>query len=564
MKATINNFRGIGKAELDIAPIALITGPNGAGKTSIARAIAAAVTGNPLPFGDMTKKDCAVMLRNGAPVGSVTVAGEEGYTTVEWSKGKAEAKSEGRPPHASEIAAGLSDLLSMKKKEALGYLNTLLRASVSEQQFTNALKEKEIGEDVAKKVWLTIEAQGWDAAHARAKETGTKYKGEWERVTGDKYGSVKAATWVPAEWDDTIAGQTHDSLQGDINAARATLEAAIAGSAVDQANLARLQAIADSLPVIEAQKKSGQTLLSVNEAKLVEVEKKLRENPNPNTNKDYECPHCACKVHIKSVSGTEYMLSKAEVIAEDKLKAARKLNAELCGEQQGLQRQISEGKALLQNIDSQIQTANAAIKKVAELKNQPETAQGGDVEAARVALANAESRKRLFDTLNEAMKLAAQIVVNQELIELLDETGLRNKMLTSSLISFLASYVSPLCATIGIPEISIDSDMNVRMGARPFHMCSESEKFRIRTVVQIAVAQVERADLIIIDGADIVEPALRGKLLQTVEQARIPAVMCVTLSSMEKAPNLADMMLGNTYWVAGASCASPFLKNKAA
>ena len=86
MQAVIQNFRGIADGHIDIAPIALLTGRNGAGKTSIARAIGAAVTGQAVPFDKLTKKDCAIMLKDGAKTGAVTLSNEEGSTTFAWPK----------------------------------------------------------------------------------------------------------------------------------------------------------------------------------------------------------------------------------------------------------------------------------------------------------------------------------------------------------------------------------------------------------------------------------------------------------------------------------------------
>jgi DNA repair exonuclease SbcCD ATPase subunit len=80
------NFRGIPEARIDISPIALITGHNYAGKTSIARAIAAAVTGRPIPYDKVAKKDCGVILRHGAKAGAVILSTEKGNTSVTWPK----------------------------------------------------------------------------------------------------------------------------------------------------------------------------------------------------------------------------------------------------------------------------------------------------------------------------------------------------------------------------------------------------------------------------------------------------------------------------------------------
>ena len=159
MQAIVKNFRGISEAQIDIAPIALITGKNGAGKTSIALAIAAAATGKAIPFAKLTKKECDIMLRTGTKAAMVALGTSEGSRQIEWPK--AEAHSDGLPPVASEIATGLTDLFSMKEKDALAYLIDLLKANVTREDFTTAFVNQGLPETVAEKVWQTIDAQGW-------------------------------------------------------------------------------------------------------------------------------------------------------------------------------------------------------------------------------------------------------------------------------------------------------------------------------------------------------------------------------------------------------------------
>ena len=176
------------------------------------------------------------------------------------------------------------------------------------------------------------------------------------------------------------------------------------------------------------------------------------------------------------------------------------------------------------------------------------------VDKARAALSTAEIRLLTFERHRDAKKAAELITANQAIIDLLDETGLRLVKLSQSLESFRASYTDPLCGQMGIPPMTLGTDMGVTLGRYPWQMLSASEQYSRQIVLQLAVAQIEKAGLVIIDGADIIEPALRGKLLQTVRSVEIPAIICMTLSNPDKAPDLSAANAGATYWIADGTC----------
>jgi AAA domain len=552
MKAVVENFRGIAEAHIAISPIALITGKNGAGKTSIARAVAAAVSGKPVPYEKVAKKDCGIMLHSNARLGRVSVSTDDGSTMVEWPK--ADTQSDGRPPFASPIATGLTDLFSMKEKDALTYLINLLKADVRKDDFITAFGEKGIDAPTAEKVWTTVDAQGWEAAHERAKTTGTKLKGAWEAITGEKYGSTKAKDWLPTEWDGALAASTPEALQAHIDDMRAALEEAIGKNAVGEAERDSLKASANSLPTLKAQSTEAEALVKATEEKLKKVEDELKANPSPDAKTEHDCPHCAGKIHVNAVSGSQYVLTKAGTISETDLKAARLKNASLCGEQQNLSQKVSEAKRKLQSIQNDIGNAERASQRISQLGEAPAVNSEEVLQAARDSLLKAEKRLKTFEAHCESVHKAGQILVNQEMISLLDEKGLRRSKLSDCLFSFMNRSIDPLCETFGISPITLDTDLNATLGKTPYQMLSASEQFRVRTVLQVAIAQLENADLIIIDNADILDQPGRGKLLQVVMKAGIPAIICMTLNKPDMAPNLASAGAGATYWVEGNTC----------
>jgi hypothetical protein len=552
MQAIVKNFRGIQEAHISISSIALICGLNGAGKTSIARAVAAAATGKPIPYAKVTKKDCGILLRHGTKAGMAAIGtNEQGCMQIEWPK--AEAHSVGTPPFASEIAAGITDLFTMAPKDALAYLINLLKAAPTLEDITAAFEKEGFQETakVAEAVWKSIEEKGWDGAHARAKEKGSELKGGWQQITGTAYGKKKADEWYPDNWEDNILKEDHDATLQDL---KSQLETAIGKSAVNKAEHDRLQQLVDRLPALE--EAANEALSNQNKARtaLDEASENLRATPNPSAIKDYSCPHCEGLVHITAVSGTEYLLAKAEKIDEKKLKAARTAYAGLCGEQQRLSGEFSAAA----------QSADLAQRGHEEALRAKNTLEGfgdniaddnqGEVTALRSRIAAVEQRKGMASKFREATKAAVQIATNQIIIDALDETGIRKQKLATSLDAFAVSYMHPLCKDLGVSEVMIDADLNVIMGEVSYPMLSASEQFRVRTILQLAIAMLENSSLVIIDGADILDKPSRKNLLQMLMNCKMHAIICMTMNKPDGAPDLQKAGIGITYWVENGTC----------
>jgi hypothetical protein len=172
-----------------------------------------------------------------------------------------------------------------------------------------------------------------------------------------------------------------------------------------------------------------------------------------------------------------------------------------------------------------------------------------------------------FRGIQEAHITINQIAGNQKIIDALDETGVRKKKLAQCLEAFTSSYIEPLCVDFGIPAVAIDADINVKMGDTTYPMLSASEQFRVRTVLQLAIAMLEKSALVIIDGADILDKGGRGKLLTMLVNSKMPALICMTLNNPTQAPDLAKAGVGATYWIEGGICkpiASAEISQKAA
>jgi hypothetical protein len=85
----------------------------------------------------------------------------------------------------------------------------------------------------------------------------------------------------------------------------------------------------------------------------------------------------------------------------------------------------------------------------------------------------------------------------------------------------------------------------------PYPFCSGSEQWRIKTTIQLAVAEVDNSCAVIIDMNEDVDSEGKNNLIQMLLNANkinIAALVCMAFSKKEKMPDLSDMG-GRTYWV---------------
>ncbi|NIQ69350.1 MAG: hypothetical protein GTN94_22770 [Candidatus Aminicenantes bacterium] len=94
----------------------------------------------------------------------------------------------------------------------------------------------------------------------------------------------------------------------------------------------------------------------------------------------------------------------------------------------------------------------------------------------------------------------------------------------------------------------MDTDYNFYMNDRPVPLCSASEKFQARAVLQLALGKMEGAQLILIDGADIIVGDERNGLFSAILRADQPAIVFMSLPRREAMPAM-NKIGGAAYWI---------------
>jgi hypothetical protein len=541
----VTNFRGCAKAQIECAPIALLGGLNAAGKSSIAQAAGAALTGNALPVPGLRANAAGALVHTGAASGTVEVVGDDGRAVVEWPS--ARLTSEGKAPQASAYAVGLETIVTMAAKERLRVLADYLHADPTREELGQALDEAEMDADaVLKTIWPAIERDGWDATVSGRRERGAEFKGMWRHTTGANYGSRIAATWRP-----DLADLDERELTGAVANAQTARDNAISAAAVSDAERRRLEEDADladarrdALERAQARvEEYGETYRHAQEA---------RAALPPATRRDgLPCPWCQRPVLVVDEITVRH-LEKGQVADLDRpeLERRRMAIAEADGK-------LAHANDDLQNARRDVTRAETAVRDSLDarqrLDNWPRAVEAGtDITTAEAQLKAAESRLAEFRTKKEADRLHRLVEGNEIVIGLLSPDGLRATKLAQVLEVF-NTELGALCETARWSVVRLDDSGGISYGDRPYGLASTSEQYRVRVTLAVAMAKLDGSDLVIVDGADILDAPSRSGLLTLLDTVKIPALLCMTLPRREMRPDLAAAGIGRSYWLAGGN-----------
>lgn len=540
-----HDVRGLERAAGECNPIALVAGNNGAGKTSLAQAIAAALTGDALPVDGMTKGTAGLFVRAGTGIGRVEIASDQGTASISWPA--AQIIRDGKAPEASEYAAGLSSVATMAARDRARVLSEYLRAAPAFEDLQAALADREWPDEVIAAVWRLIEQQGWDKAHTMRKDRGAELKGRWRQITGINYGSRVAANWRPDLADPSL---NEPELMAAVARAQTDHDAAVSAAGVSKAERERVSAEAEQFDARTGDlQKAAQAVAECTEALTVAQQHRMDLPPSeqPQT---VPCPHCGEPLVINRVSLVEMRLEKpAGVVAEGEVKKRRLAVADAEGKVAHASDALNLARRAEADARAAVERSREARERIANWPTAIET--GTDIEAAKLALSRAEKRLAEYRMKGEADDINEKIESNEIVLDLLAGDGLRARKLNAVRAVFVDKQLRALTDAAGWRRVEIDADMMLRYDGRPYGMLSSSEQYRVRAVLQLAMACLDGSDAVIIDGADILDGPTRSGLFAMLDASGVSALVCMTLSRRDQVPDLEAAGIGQSYWLAG-------------
>lgn len=261
------------------------------------------------------------------------------------------------------------------------------------------------------------------------------------------------------------------------------------------------------------------------------------------------CPKCGTHLvmHRSHTDPNEAELKEADTsLKPDELKARRMKIAELDGTISRTETDLRAAVASLRNAEAIVTASKAAQKTLAEIGegNNDEAA----ITEAREKVAAVQKRRLGYEAWVQARKIFSNWQRNDALITVLGPTGLRKKVLIRQL-EVLNVRLAAVSAAAKWAAVRIDEDFGAWLGAEPYWLLSESMQYRVRVTLQIAMAQIDDSDLVIIDRADVLDQKGRNGLMMALKKVGMQALVAMTVSSRDKVPDLAAAGLGRSYWI---------------
>lgn len=586
----ITDFRRVETARIALDRVAVVAGLNGAGKSSLSQAMGITLTGERMPaeLGLTKLAECGVLVRSGAPEAKLSVAfqadgNEEAYAIASMTYPNPEYKGMGAPIRCSRYAAGLESIIDLDDKKRATELAAILK---TEPTFADLLGSVRAADVISKDglpkdpietaeethmvelgmdpdsnfdlrlyryvatLWRDIQGQGWDAVLKQVQAAGRKHKSHWEITTGEKaYQPTGADTWIPQDpnWDNGLLAISKESLEADITKAREELEGEIAKGAVDRDAVERLKAEAEAYNPVE-HTKARDTLNQYNE-ELPKEEAKLAALARPeDTPTTVCCPHCGAEAQLILQAGKPPVL-QAEIVglSAEENAARRAAIAEQQGKVERYRTACTGWASTVERHQQAQRAAEDAKAKLNVLLARPDNSAA--IDAARKAVAVAEIKLELRQKKEAADKYHRAVQANQKIIDILAPDGLRKHKMLKVLESFNESILAPICAGLGFKPVTLDEAMRFRYAGFPYALVAKSEQWRIRSVVQLAVAKLDGSPLVVLDGADILAPPNRWAFIKGVVALGIPAVVTMTLAAAEKMPPMWKMDGATAYWM---------------
>src|SRR6185369_4948226 len=173
-----------------------------------------------------------------------------------------------------------------------------------------------------------------------------------------------------------------------------------------------------------------------------------------------------------------------------------------------------------------------------------------EVDRCRTILQTAKVRLDAFQRKFSADRTHTAICQNQELANKTAPDGIRGDVLAKALKGFNL-FADPICKAAGWRVVALEPDFTPTYGGTQYLLLSESAKWRVRTVLQMVMAKLDKSQALVIDAADILDKQGRNGLFKAVAAAGLPALVCMTLDGKELVPNLGRAGIGCSYWIEG-------------
>ena len=539
---TIDNVLGIEEAEITLTPghVTEVIGPNASGKTSIATCAQAVLCYEPNPLGLAGPEAKRSYPREGAvDDSSVRLRCGDGSEAVWWPSSQKVTAPTTDPPSRPE-AVGIVDFRARRgaKERAALLQGALLPPPEDVAAALRDHLEGYLPPDDLEGALAMLAERGWEATEAVFSDRARQAKREWSSISGTNYGSKVAADWRPNGWQagydhmtiqeaEALIVDARDALnvlhqvqaisQADADAAssaRGDLPALEAKEGELSAKVAAFAAQMEQIPIADARRSEDEATAAHKRAKVAH-QRLAREEVAVATLK---CPACAARLvlingelvthnrhaeqamldeHARSLSAAEQRVNEldgARLKASNLSMSLRMQHNEIYEQREPFVKQYRSAQADI-----------AAARRVAARSGEVETPErGATLSRAEQAVEDARQVVALVRAEAEARQLQETVARYTAVKDALGPQGVRARMLTAGLADLNAG-LAIISEVAKWPLTVVDDAGGITSGGRAIQLCSESEQWRAQASIQLTIAALTEARVVVLDRFDILD-----------------------------------------------------------
>lgn len=525
-KISIKNFLGIKQFLLDepaLAPILLIAGDNGAGKSSLRDALSLAMLGYTSRV--KLKKDASEMINHSVPnANEARIAIETDF--ADFSTIIQDDISAGKSKQLPFIFEYLIDAERFAKSDDKDRRNVLFSAAGVKMSKTEIIKRlgergcdmNSVGDLVEDYLLL-----GFEKACEKAKTEARDNKTLWRGVTGKTYGEKKAETWKVKAGDlDDVRTKVIElekalyETDGEIalfidQLARLKFELEIKSNAkkkIDEiSNAASLERIKAKLEHDEAELK-----------KLESAFEKAKRATHAIGENDIVCKCPACETELIMTAAKNLIVhgdlrgdEEAAVSLNDLEQSLEVMRKSVLNGKRDLE-MVAINKGKINQFQEQIDERNMYTAEMlaaldAKIANHKQIKADTEKEINRMLVIEREFAQAQEKT-DKAMEYHNMVKVWSKIAESLEPSGIPSDFINEALQP-INEKLAELAELAKWKTVSIDTDINIKLSGRDYHLLSESEKWRCDLLLTIALSIVSGHKFFVVDRLDVLDAASR-------------------------------------------------------
>lgn len=522
---TVRNFLGARSVDLKIKkPISLICGSNASGKSSIAEAVRMALIGEPVRVS--LKKEYKSLVTEGQSGACAIVEHDAGKNGIILPSGAREHTGKSRSCSAIPYVLDAPRFASLSANDRRAFLFDLMGLRTDGDAVISRMAAK--GCDQAKVNTISPYLRsGFDAAHKEAQAAAREAKASWRTVTGEAYGSVKAATWTatkPAFNADRLRLAREELANicaniDDRTLALGDMQGRAKLQATQSARLAGLRETAKRFAPIEAKLRKDLSDLAEWQAKLENESRKVgKQMPAEPT---YSCPSCGTVLRHDHANGALVEFTPPPPVDMESAERLREYEKA----RDLLARAVENDKRDLAGADNAAKT----LAEIGEAQDAPAPAPE-EIEAARTIIEalkkgrtalqqdikSLEEDKRQAEQADDRTDAArshhSDVAQWEAIADALAPSGIPGEMLADALAP-INDRLAASSNESGWLRVGIDEDMTVTGSGFPYRLLSESERWRADAMLAEAISHLSGVKLLVLDRVDVLDLAGREDLL---------------------------------------------------